>query len=49
MLYAQVGKQAQMLSYLDVFHVLMLVVYGAIPLLFLMQGAKPGQSPAGAA
>ena len=48
MLYAQMGKQAQMLSYLDVFHTLMLVVFGAIPLLFLMQGGKPAQAPAAA-
>jgi len=38
MLYRTAGQQAQMLSYIDVFHTLMLVVFGAIPLLLLMQG-----------
>ena len=42
-LYRSLGQQAQMLSYVDVFHVLMLVVFAAIPLLFLMQGTKGGQ------
>ncbi len=42
MLYRSVGRQAQMLSYVDVFHTLMLVVVGAIPLLLLMQGPKAG-------
>jgi hypothetical protein len=35
-----------MLSYVDVFHVLMWVVLAAIPLLLLMQGAKGGQAEA---
>jgi hypothetical protein len=39
-----------MLSYIEVFHVLMLIIFGAIPLLFLMQGKKPGDdAPAGGA
>ena len=38
------GQQAQMLSYVDVFHVLMVVVFGAVPLLLLMQGRKGGQA-----
>jgi DHA2 family multidrug resistance protein len=46
LLYRQVGQQAQMLSYVEVFHILMLVVFAAIPLLLLMQGRKPGEAPA---
>jgi DHA2 family multidrug resistance protein len=46
MIYRQVLKQAQMLSYIDVFHVLGWVVFGSIPLLLLMQGKKPGQEGA---
>ena len=47
LLYRSIGQQAQMLSYVDVFHTLMWVVFAVIPLLFLMQGPK-GQ-PSGAA
>jgi DHA2 family multidrug resistance protein len=42
LLYRALGTQAQMLSYIDVFHVLMVVVFAVIPLLFLMQGGKGG-------
>jgi DHA2 family multidrug resistance protein len=46
MIYHQVLTQAQMLSYVDVFHILMILVLGAIPLLLVMQGNPPGQAPA---
>jgi DHA2 family multidrug resistance protein len=46
LLYKSLSQQAQMLSYIDVFHTLMLVVFAALPLLLLMQGRKPGQGPA---
>ena len=49
MLYSSVGRQAAMLSYVEVFHTLMWVVFGAIPLLLLMQSDKGGGSPAGGA
>jgi DHA2 family multidrug resistance protein len=45
-LYRQLGRQAQMLAYIDVFHVLMIVVFACIPLLLLMRGPQ-GASPAG--
>jgi DHA2 family multidrug resistance protein len=48
LIYRGVGQQAAMLSYVDVFHTLMIVVFGVIPLLLLMQGAK-GQQGGGAA
>jgi DHA2 family multidrug resistance protein len=48
-LYRAVGQQAQMLSYIDVFHVLAIMIFGAIPLLLLMQGNKGGKPAAGAA
>jgi DHA2 family multidrug resistance protein len=48
MLYATMVRQAQMLSYIDIFHTLMLVVFGAIPLLLLMQG-KTAETPEGGA
>ncbi len=35
-----------MLSYVDVFRVLMWVVFAALPLLLLMQGKKPGREGA---
>jgi DHA2 family multidrug resistance protein len=41
LLYASVGRQAQMLSYVDVFHTLSLVVFCALPLLLLLRGGKP--------
>jgi DHA2 family multidrug resistance protein len=46
LLYRNLGQQAQMLSYIDVFRVLMWLVFAALPLLFLMQGKKPGQEAA---
>jgi DHA2 family multidrug resistance protein len=42
-LYRLLARQAQMLSYIDVFHTLTLVVFGAIPLLLLMRGSTPGR------
>ncbi len=48
-LYRSLGRQAAMLSYIDVFHTLMFVVFGAIPLLLLLQGPKKGAAPGGAA
>jgi MFS transporter, DHA2 family, multidrug resistance protein len=47
LLYRSLETQAQMLSYVDVFRVLTIVVFAVIPLLFLMQGAKGGQARAG--
>jgi DHA2 family multidrug resistance protein len=41
-IYKSLLQQAQMLSYIDVFHVLMWIVFAALPLVFLMQKAKPG-------
>jgi DHA2 family multidrug resistance protein len=46
-LYREVGRQAQMLAYIDVFHTLRIVVFACLPLLLLMQGAHT-QPPAGA-
>jgi hypothetical protein len=34
-------RQAAMLSYVDVFHTLMIVVFASIPLLALMRGTRP--------
>ena len=49
-LYGSLARQAAMLAYIDVFHTLMLVVFGAIPLLLLLQGPKKGAAaPGGAA
>jgi DHA2 family multidrug resistance protein len=39
-LYRSLGQQAQMLSYIDVFHVLMWVVFAALPLVLLLQKPK---------
>jgi DHA2 family multidrug resistance protein len=46
LIYRGLGQQAQMLSYVDVFHTLMIVVLGAIPLLLLMQREKVGHEAA---
>jgi DHA2 family multidrug resistance protein len=40
--YGQLGQQASMLSYIDAFHVLMLITLACLPLLLLMQGPKKG-------
>jgi DHA2 family multidrug resistance protein len=45
-LYRSLGQQAQMLSYVEAFHILAIVVFAAIPLLLLMQGGKPGAARA---
>ncbi len=47
-LYNAVRTQAAMLSYIDVFHVLMIVVFGCLGILLFMQGPK-GQGGAGGA
>ncbi|MBO0749615.1 MAG: EmrB/QacA family drug resistance transporter, partial [Porphyrobacter sp.] len=42
-LYQQIGQQAQMLSYIDVFHWMMIVVLVITPLgLFIRQGTSRG-------
>ncbi|MBV9509694.1 MAG: MFS transporter, partial [Caulobacteraceae bacterium] len=46
-LYRNLGQQAQMLSYVDVFHTLTIAVFAAIPLLLLMQ-KRNGGAPGGA-
>jgi len=46
LIYQSLERQTQMLSYIDVFHTLMLLVILAIPLLLLMQGGKGGQGGA---
>jgi DHA2 family multidrug resistance protein len=42
LIYRSLGRQAQMLSYVDVFHTLMLVVFCSIPLLVILQGGRSG-------
>ncbi|MGH8207899.1 MAG: DHA2 family efflux MFS transporter permease subunit, partial [Steroidobacteraceae bacterium] len=39
-LYRSMQRQASMMSFVDVFHVLMIVVLVSIPLLLAMQGPK---------
>jgi DHA2 family multidrug resistance protein len=46
MLYKGMAQQAQMLSYIDVFRVLMWVVFAALPLLLLLQGRTPARRSA---
>ena len=43
----RLGQQAAMLSYIDVFHVLMIVVFCALPLVFLMQKPRESRRPPG--
>ncbi len=47
-LYSVVRTQAAMLSYIDVFHVLMIVVFACLPLLLFMQGRQGQGGGAGA-
>jgi DHA2 family multidrug resistance protein len=46
LLYRALGTQSQMLSYVDVFHVLMILVFAVIPLLLIMQSGKGGAAEA---
>ncbi|WP_158915512.1 DHA2 family efflux MFS transporter permease subunit [Caulobacter sp. S45] len=47
-IYGKLTQQAAMLSYIDAFHVLMLITLGCLPLLLLMQGPGKTKPPAGA-
>jgi DHA2 family multidrug resistance protein len=49
LLYRTLGRQAGMLSYIDVFHVMMWMVFLCVPLVLLMRAPKPGKGPAEAA
>ena len=42
MLYRDLGQQAAMLSYIDVFHIMMWIVFICLPLVLLMRAPKPG-------
>ncbi|MBV9842833.1 MAG: DHA2 family efflux MFS transporter permease subunit [Sphingomonadaceae bacterium] len=44
-LYQQVQQQATMLSFVDVFHVLMIFVFVVTPLVLLLRPPKPGAAP----
>ncbi len=48
-LYRTLGQQAQMLSYIDVFHVLMWVVIAVLPLVLLLKKPDKLQGGGGAA
>jgi DHA2 family multidrug resistance protein len=48
LVYRTATQQAEMLAYIDVFHTLMWVVFGALPLLLLMQGPKARSGDSGA-
>jgi DHA2 family multidrug resistance protein len=48
-LYRELGQQAQMLSYVDVFHVLMWVVFLVLPLVLLLQKSDGRGGEGGAA
>ncbi len=49
LIYRSLGQQAGMLSYIDVFHIMMWIVFACLPLVFLMRAPKPGEAPAEAA
>jgi DHA2 family multidrug resistance protein len=44
-LYRTLGQQAAMLSYIDVFHIMMWMVFICLPLVLLMRAPKPGAAP----
>jgi DHA2 family multidrug resistance protein len=37
-IYEQVQRQASMMSYVEIFHILMIIVFCSVPLVFLMRG-----------
>jgi hypothetical protein len=45
-LYQTMGQQAAMLSYIDVFYVMMWMVFICLPLVLLMRAPKPGKGSA---
>jgi DHA2 family multidrug resistance protein len=45
-IYRTLGRQASMLSYIDVFHVMMWMIFICLPLVLLMRAPKPGHAPA---
>ncbi|HEY1615087.1 MAG TPA: DHA2 family efflux MFS transporter permease subunit [Rhizomicrobium sp.] len=45
--YRQLGQQAAMLSYVDTFHVLMVAIFCAVPLVFLLQKPKKSAGAGG--
>ena len=45
-LYQTLGQQASMLAYIDVFHILMFMIFASLPLVFLMRKAGKGGGPA---
>jgi len=49
LVYRALTTQAQMLSYIDIFHVLMWVIFAALPLVLLLRKPKQGGGPGGAA
>jgi DHA2 family multidrug resistance protein len=46
-LYSQVQRQAAMLSFLDVYRTLMIIVFLSVPTVLLMKSSKSGGAPAG--
>ena len=46
LLYRQIQTQATMLSYIDVYHVFMVVVFMIAPLALILRPAAPGAAPA---
>jgi len=47
-IYARLEQQAAMLSYIDTFHVLMIVIFCAVPLVLLLQKPKKGAAASAA-
>jgi DHA2 family multidrug resistance protein len=48
-IYRALGRQSQMLSYIDIFHILMWVVFAVLPLVLLLQKAGKDQAQHGGA
>jgi DHA2 family multidrug resistance protein len=46
--YQSLQQQVGMLSYIDAFHTLMIIIFAAVPLIFLMQPPKKGKKSGGA-
>jgi DHA2 family multidrug resistance protein len=46
-IFATITQQAEMLSFIDIFHVLSVAAFGSIPIVFFMKKLKPGEKGEG--
>jgi MFS transporter, DHA2 family, multidrug resistance protein len=44
-IYGKLVKQTMMLSYIDAFHIMMIIIFATVPLVFLLRAPRKGNSP----